>query len=237
MDGYDCDIESETCHRAEKMKECWISMVALNDIFIFFWNYENKNAVTYDTFRAKPWTMMIWTNSGLRLRMNRDMKLWTHFQDTSTACRTVMSPLRLGRLYILVSAFVSNNCVRILPRTQHLRHHLPGDSKSRSGIKASVRPISSSSAPSNWDMGGWTGPGSRATHIMRDEKIINVRVYVTNRWIAKVKGWCIVRKWKSTRTYSQDGWGANNRITVPIDGSVEGHILNYPITNVPHSGR
>jgi len=67
-------------------------------------------------------------------------------------------------------------------------------------------------------MEGCTEPGSRATHTMRDEKIIKVRVYETNRWVAKMKGWCIVCKWKSTRTYSQDGWGANNKITAPQSG-------------------
>ena len=73
------------------------------------------NAVTYNTFRAKPWTMMIWRKGGSKIiRMNRYMKLCTHFQDTSTACRTVMSPLRLGRLHIkLVLSFpiiVSKYC-------------------------------------------------------------------------------------------------------------------------------
>jgi hypothetical protein len=66
MDGYDCDIESETCHRAEKVNECWISMVALNEMLLFFWDYENRYEVTYDAFRAKPWTMMIWIKGGLR---------------------------------------------------------------------------------------------------------------------------------------------------------------------------
>lgn len=123
--------------------------------------------------------------------------------------------------FALISAFASNNCVRVLPRTQHLRHHLSGDSKSRSGIKASVRPISSSSPTSNRDMGGKTKPGSRVTHTKRDEKIINVRVYETSRCIVKMKGWCIIFKWKPTRTYSQDGWGTNNRIMVTIGGSLK----------------
>ena len=38
------------------------------------------NAVTYNTFRAKPWTMMIWTKGGSKIiRMNRDMKLMYPF--------------------------------------------------------------------------------------------------------------------------------------------------------------
>ena len=32
MDGYGSDIESETCHRTEKVKECWVSTMALNDM-------------------------------------------------------------------------------------------------------------------------------------------------------------------------------------------------------------
>ena len=66
---------------------------------IDFWDYESRNAVTYDTCR-KPWTMMIYKRWVKILRMDRDMKLCTHFQDASTTCRTVMSSLRLGRLRI-----------------------------------------------------------------------------------------------------------------------------------------
>lgn len=42
MDGYDCDIESETCHRAEKVYECWISTIALNDILLIFWELREQ---------------------------------------------------------------------------------------------------------------------------------------------------------------------------------------------------
>ena len=71
MDGYDCDIESETSYRAEKVKECWISTVTLNDMLLVFrLRKQEQYAVTYDTFRAKPWTMMIWTNRGLKYLEN-----------------------------------------------------------------------------------------------------------------------------------------------------------------------
>ena len=35
MDGHDCDIKSETCHRADKVKERWVSTMALNDMLFF----------------------------------------------------------------------------------------------------------------------------------------------------------------------------------------------------------
>lgn len=86
--------------------------------------------------------------------------------------------------------------------TQHFRHHFSGEEKSRSGIKASVRPISSPSpsAPSRRDGGGFAGPGSRARMTIRDENAIKVRVYVINRWVTRKAGWWRVCKWKSTRT-------------------------------------
>lgn len=80
MDGYDCDIESEACYRAEKMKECWISMVALNDMLLFplilreqacsdlrcIWSQAMDN----DDL-DKRWAKI--------LRLNRGMKICTHF--------------------------------------------------------------------------------------------------------------------------------------------------------------
>jgi hypothetical protein len=32
MDGHGCHIKSETCHRAEKAKKCWVCMKAMSDI-------------------------------------------------------------------------------------------------------------------------------------------------------------------------------------------------------------